>query len=377
MRNKHLGIVLLVAIVSVLVFWTPFKLKIPNVLGVTFAAAGMERIVQNFDGLNFLIVAKTGYDPILIEQNYQDILSGRRPLYFSAHYPGLPLLISLFDTFVSGPNAVLFSILTSNILLALCLFWFFDWYTKDSKIALWLSLFALFLPARMLAVRSVGSNEMLFIFFALSSLLLHERQKRWGAALMGSLAVLTRSPGILLFGAYLIHYLLLTAPLGKKLKLFYPYILIPLSLLGLWVYYGVTFGSFWAYFQVGGNINLYYPFAVFASNMPWVGEIWTEDIIYLTVFMVSGIYLYIKKKGWGATSLFAVLYALFTLCVAHRDLARYSLPIMPIIIAGWSEIVPTKLGKWIAWILIIPVFLYAWQFVLSNYQPVMDWAKYL
>lgn len=93
--------------------------------------------------------------------------------------------------------------------------------------------------------------------------------------------------------------------------------------------------------------------------------------------MVIGIYLYIKRKGWGGISLFALLYGVFTLCVAHRDLARYSLPLTPIMIAGWSEIVPPKLGKWIGCILLIPVFLYSWQFVLANYQVVMDWTKYL
>lgn len=377
MRNKHLGIVVLIAVVSLFIFWSPFKLKIPNILGVQFGGVGMERIVDNFDGLNFLVVAKTGYNPKLIEDGYQDILSGRKSLYFSAHYPGLPILIALFDTVVSGPNAVLLAIVMSNILLAIGLFWFFEWYTNDSKMAMWLSLFALFVPARMLAVRGVGSNEMLFTFFVLSSLLLHTRGKHWGSALAGSLAVLTRSPGILLFGAYALQFLLQSDSITKKLKLYYPYLLTPLSLIGLWIYYGVTFGSFWAYFKVGGNINLYYPFAVFASNMPWVGDIWTEDIIYLTIFMVIGIYLYIRKKGWGGISLFALLYAVFTLCVAHRDLARYSLPLAPIMIAGWSEIVPPKLGKWIGCILLIPVFLYSWQFVLANYQVVMDWTKYL
>lgn len=377
MRNKHRGIVLLVAVCSLFIFWAPFKLKIPSLLGVAFNGAGMEMIVQNFDGLNFLIVAKTWYNPTQIAENYSDVLVGRKPLYFSAHYPGLPLLIDTFDTVVSGPDAVLLAILTSNILLALGMFWFFDWYTKNSKMAMWLAIIALFFPARMLAVRGVGSNEMLFTFFVFASLLFHNQKRRWGAAVMGSLAVLTRSPGILLFMTYFIQFAIIKLPLATKIRQFLPYLLIPLLLLGLWVYYGYTFGSFWAYFQVGGNINLYYPFAVFASNMPWVGEIWLEDIIYLFTFMAGGTYLYIKKQGWSATTLFVLLYGVFILCVAHRDLARYSLPIMPIVIAGWSEVVPAKVGKVIGLVLLIPVFLYAWQFVLANYQPVMNWVNYL
>lgn len=377
MQIKHLAIAVLLAIFSLVIFWAPFKLNLPSILGVEFEGVGMERIVQNFDGLNFLIVAKTSYDPKLIEQDYQEVLSGRRPLYFSAHYPGLPLLIRFFDNFMTGPNALILVILVSNILLSISLYWFFYFTTKDNSKSFILTLVALFFPARMLSVRAVGSNEMLFMFFVYSSLLFHERKRLIAAATMGSLAVLTRSPGIILLFGYGIHFLLHRDNLYNKIKFFLPYSLIPLSLLGLWTYYGAAFGSFWSYFQVGGNINLYYPFAVFSSNMPWVGEIWLEDIIYLFAFMITGIYFYVRKNGYSAISLFSILYATFILCVAHRDLARYSLPIMPIVIAGWSNLVPYKLFKVLGLILIIPIYLYAWQFVLANYQIVTDWTKFL
>ncbi len=375
--TKQVVRLILVTLTSLAIFWLPFKLKIPAVWGVKFEDAGMERIVSNFDGINFLIVAKTAYNPEKIEVEYADILSGRKALYFSAHYPVYALLVAIFDTFMSGPNAILATIVISNILLTIALYWFFQWYFQDEKLAAWGATIALFFPARMLAVRGVGSNELLFIFFVIASLLLHNKRNRWGAAIMGSLAVLTRSPGIILFLAYLFQYALLDLRLSKKIQLFLPYLLIPTSLLGLWIFYGYQFGSFWAYFQVGGNINLYWPFAVFGSSMPWVGEIWQEDIIYLIAFMSIGIYFFIKRRGMSGMSLFALLYGIFTICVAHRDLARYSLPIMPFVIAGWSEIVSTKFSKLIAVILIVPIFLYAWQFVLANYQPITDWSRFL
>ncbi len=377
MRNKHLLMGVVVALLSIFVFWMPFKLSIPNIWGVEFGGAGMERIVSNFDGINFLIVAKTAYNPQKIEVEYADVLSGRKPLYFSAHYPVYAMLIAGLDTLVSGPNAILGAIVISNILLAIGLYWFFRWYTQHDLTAFWLTTISLFFPARMLAVRGVGSNELLFMFFVLGSLILHSQKRRWGAAIMGSLAVLTRSPGIILFLAYFLQYAILDLRLDKKIKMFLPYLLIPASLLGLWIYYGYQFGSFWAYFQVGGNINLYWPFAVFGSAMPWVGEIWQEDIIYLILAMFGGIYLFIKRRGMSGTALFAILYAVFTVCVAHRDLARYALPIMPIVILGWSEIISAKIAKLLGIILIVPTFLYAWQFVLANYQPIMDWSRFL
>ena len=370
MKNKHGWIVTTVAVLSILVFWLPFKLQLSNWLGINFANTGMSRIVQNFDGLNFLIVEKTWYNPEEISTNYQDILSGRRPLYFSAHYPGLPALIGIFDLVMTGPNALLTAIVVENILLAMGIYYFALTIIKDKHKAMWVGIAALFFPARMLADRVVGSNEPLFIFFVLMSLAKNFNKKYWESALWGVLAVLTRSPGILLFGAYALQF-------TKKIKEFYPYLLIPIALLLLWVVYGFRFGSFWAYFQVGGNLNIYYPFAVFASNMDWVSGIWNEDIIYLfALIFIGGVMLYHKIKLSGATW-FYVLYGLFVMCVAHRDLSRYSLPLMPLVGVAFADLLDNKYVKIVALGLIVPIFMYAWQFVLGNYQPIMDWTRYL
>jgi hypothetical protein len=143
------------------------------------------------------------------------------------------------------------------------------------------------------------------------------------------------------------------------------------------VYYGYQFGSFWAYFQVGGNINLYWPFSVFASHMDWVSGIWNEDLIYLFAGLIGGIVLFFKDHKWSATAVFGMLYVLFVISVAHRDLARYSLPVVPIVIMGYRQVLEHKVTKLVAPILLIPIALYAWQFVLTNYQMVIDWSKYL
>ena len=364
--------------------WTPFALRSHNIAGVDFAGAGMERIVQNFDGLNFLVVAKTWYNPTKIESGFADILSGRRPLYFSAHYPGFPAVIGGFNFFLNGPNALLASIVVSNLLLAISLYEFLHLFSKNSSLALRLSIVALFFPARMLADRIVGSNEPLFIFFILMSLISQHKGKHWLGAIWGSLAVLTRSPGIILFGAYLSQFTIDNCQLtknwrdfGARVKAFAPYLLIPLSLVGLWGYYGWQFGSFWAYFQVGGNINLYWPFAVFASHMDWVSGIWNEDLVYLFGFLMIGIGMFWQRHRFSATAIFGVLYSVFVICVAHRDLARYSLPIVPLALLGIQSIFEYKIVRLAALILVIPIMLYAWQFVLANYQPVMDWTRLL
>ena len=358
--------------------WLPFLLRASNIIGVDFGHAGMNRIVQNFDGLNFLIVAKTTYNPTQIQNNYQDVLVGRRPLYFSAHYPAYPALIATFDSIVSGPNALLLAIIASNVLLGYALYSFFLMFCNNPKTASWLSLIALFFPARMLSDRIVGSNEPLFIFFILISLILNAKKRHWLSALTGALAVLTRSPGIILYGAYMISIWFMTKEtITQKVKLSIPYLLIPISLIGLWAYYGIQFGSFWAYFQVGGNINLYYPFAVFASHMDWVSGIWNEDLIYLFLLLTTGVVLFWQKNKKTPTALFGLLYGFFIMSVAHRDLARYSLPIVPIILLGLAPVLEHKIVKIIMIVMLIPIALYSWQFVLANYQPVIDWTPFL
>lgn len=367
-----------VALASLFISWSPFFNHQSKLLGVDFEGATMERIVANFDGLNFLVVVKTWYNPAQIAEGYQDILVGRRPLYFSAHYPGMPAIVAIFDIFLSGPNALLATIVMSNILLGAGLYAFFLLLTNKPKTATWLAVVALFFPARMLADRMVGSNEPLFMFFVLVSLTMQAKGRHWLSAILGALAVLTRSPGIILYGAYMLQIWFMTRQtIQEKIRLSIPYLLIPLSLLGLWVFYGQQFGSFWAYFQVGGNINLYWPFAVFSSHLDWVSGIWNEDLIYLLGLLMVGVMLFWQKYKKTPSAVYAILYGIFVISVAHRDLARYSLPVIPMVIAGIAPVFELKIVKIGLLILIIPSFLYAWQFVLANYQPVMDWTRFL
>lgn len=384
MLNKQILSVILAAVLSVGIIWMPFLLKVEKFWGIEFGQANMQTIVSNFDGINFLIVAKTMYDPAVIEIDYPSILSGRENLYFSAHYPGFPLLIKFFDIFLSGPNALLLAILASNMLLAIALYYFFQLVSGKRKLAVFITLLALFIPARMLSMRSVGSNETLFIPLVLGSLIMASKEKHALAAILGSLAVLTRSPGILLFGAYMLPLVL---DIWKKRKVIWgnylPYLLIPATLLSLWFYYGLVFGDFLAYFKVGGNINLHWPpFSVFGSNFDWVSGMWLEDIIYTFVFYSIGVFLFFDKQvrdnpNQKVIGYFALIYLTTIFFVVHRDIARYSLPIAPIVIAGYSHLLESKFFKYGLVIISVPIFLYAWNFILNNVQPIMDWSAYL
>ncbi len=331
----------------------------------------MNAVVQNFDGLNFLVIAKSWYSPTIIEQINSQFLTGNDPIYFTAHFPAFAAVVKLFDLLLPLPHALLAAIVLSNLLLAGGLYWFFAYLTKDPKLALLLSTIGLFFPARMLCVRGVGSNEPLFIFFVLTSIILMMKQKHLLSAIVGSLAVLTRSPGIILFVVY-------TLSMFRKPKELVPYLLMPLTLLGLFAYYGWMHSDPLAYFHSGDNLHLFFPpFQIFSNMTSWINDMWREDVIYLYLFY--GVGLALVETKWKIVRNWGLLYGATLLFVAHRDLARYALPIAPIALLGYApliERIPKKFLYVLA-VLLIPIYLLGWQFVLKNIQPINDWGVFL
>ncbi len=367
--RKNLLLVVLAAILSLGVFWLPLGARISTFWGIDFAQRGMETIVQNFDGLNYLVITQTGYDPAKIEQLSARFLTGNDPIYFAAHFPLYPLLVKLFDYITTLPNALLLAIVVTNIALAASLYAFFAAVSKNSRLSVILTCVALFFPARMLSVRAVGSSEPLFIALLLASLTGALRGKYVMSATLGALAVLTRSPGILLFGVYLLRWF-------RQPKTLFPYLLMPATLLAWFGYLGYQYGDPLAYFHSGDNLHLFFPpFQIFSNMQSWISDMWREDIVYLYLFYGVGVWQLRDRllKYWGW------IYGGVLLLVAHRDLARYALPLSPIALLGyapWLEKIPKKV--WLAGaLLLIPIYLLGWQFVLGNIQPISDWSVFL
>lgn len=334
----------------------------------------MEAIVQNFDGLNFLVVAKSGYDPKVIETVNAQFLTGNDPIYFAAHFPLFPILIKFFELVWQSDKALLGVIVVSNLLMAGGLYGFFATVLRNKNLAMILSAVALFFPARMLSVRGVGSNEPIFIFFILLSLTWAMKQRYWPSALAGTLAVLTRSPGILLFFVYLWSMVN-----GQwSIKKFIPYLMMPLALLGLFAFYGYQYGDPLAYFHSGDNLHLFFPpFTIFSNMTTWISDMWREDVIYLYIYYGIGISM--VNERWSMIKKFGIIYGGVLLFVAHRDLARYALPLSPIALLGYApllEKIPRKMW-WVGAILIIPIYLLGWQFILKNIQPISNWGALL
>ena len=119
------------------------------------------------------------------------------------------------------------------------------------------------------------------------------------------------------------------------------------------------------------------PFSIFSPvGRFWTGDFWLEEVIWLWLIYGLTVTRLWKKKLY-TEALFSGVFFLSTLFVAHRDIARYSLPVAPFAVIAWKEILGKKEFRWILVMLILPIFLYTWNFILNNQAPIPDWAPYL
>ena len=162
-----------------------------------------------------------------------------------------------------------------------------------------------------------------------------------------------------------------------NLRKIYPILLIPLSLLIVFVFYKIVQGDFWAYFHSGDNIHLEFPpFQIFNYSAPWVGTFWLEEIIFIYTIGALGVYRLFQKKEFELAS-FAGVFYLLILFVAHRDLIRYFLPVVPFLFVAFSDVLIKKEFKIALGIIIIPIYLYSLAFISQNVMPIANWGPFL
>lgn len=383
-RLKGLLAIVIISILPSLFLWLPFFLRIKSIWGIPLPQSGMATIVANYDGPLFMVVAKSLYNPEAIKSFFEFPLKVE---YYAAHFPLFPLFIRLAALLLGYPYAMLAVTLLSS-LLAL---YFFKKLAEEfvgKENSLWLTLVFAFLPARWLIVRSVGSAEPLFIAGVLASVYYFRKNRFLLAGIWGSVAQLTKSPGILLFIAYLaciiapaISKLSVSAigdwPRVLNIKKIYPILLIPLSLLIIFLFYQIRLGDFLAYFHSGDNIHLVFPpFSIFNYSAPWVGTFWLEEVIFVYLLGLFGLAALIRNKetvlAW-VTGIF--LFSIFF--VAHRDIVRYALPIVPFLLIAFSPTLIRKDTRIIILFLIIPIYLFSLSYISQNAMPISDWTPFL
>lgn len=369
---RDICIIILATLILTLLVWLPHLLSLHNFYNLDFSA-GFNTVYRNFDGLEYIIVAKSFYDPNIIATMPQSLPD----IYYSSRFPLYPIIILIFSPFLGFLKSMLFVTLISTIASAIA----FYFLIKDFKLTsspLTLSLIFLVLPARWLIVHTVGSVEPTFILFTILTFyffLKFEHNKRWlyiiFAGIFGLLAQLTRSPGILIFislGLY-ITWKLYRQKNIKSIFDYLPLILIPVGLISVFYVHLLAYQDFFAYFHSGDNIHLTFPpFQVFNKNQTWVGDIWLEDIIYIFLLTFSGAMLLIKQKLYPL-AFFVFTFLTASILVAHRDISRYTLPLFPFLLIAFENLLVSKPFKVVLAILILAIYLYAQNFIISNIAP--------
>lgn len=375
-KLKPYVILAFIVLFSTFILWLPFLLKSNNWLGLKISNPGFQTIIQNFDGPLYVIPAKTLYNINKISPPGEGLIVSL-PItkeYFAAHLPMYPILIKLFSPLFG----YLKSMLIVNIAFTILLVWFFYFLLKKYKIKhpLILSVIFIFLP-RFLVVRSVGAPESIFILFILMSIYFFDKQKYFLSGLLGGLSVMTKTPGIILFGAYtLILFINFLKTRKFDLKTLW-LLLIPISLITVFLFYFVNYGDFFVYFHTGGVVPMPYPFSAFNFQKIWVGTAWLDDLIfYFTLYGIMVFYLY--KSKFKTIYYFSLLFFISLLFVQHRDIARYSLPLWPFSIIAFNKFFSSKAFLIIFLVIILPASIfYSWNFLLFNIMPISDWGPYL
>lgn len=370
---KDIALLALFTLTLTFLVWIPHILALPNFWGLSFKE-GFSTIYRNFDGLEYVVIAKTFYNPNLITALPQSLPAN----YFASHFPGYAILINLFAPVLGFLKSMLFVSVASTVLSV----WAFYSLVKNLKFTsqpLFLSFLFLILPARWLIVHSVGSSEPLFIFLIITAIYFFIRFEQTGhfvdiilAGIFGLFAQITRPPGILLFIALMlyIHYRFFFRKERFVYLKYFPLLLIPLGLLGIFFLYGQTLGDFWAYFHSGDNIHLTFPpFQIFNKHQFWVGDIWLEDVVYIFILgFLGGLMLW--KRKLNQISFFVLTYLVASTLIAHRDISRYLLPISPFILIAFEKVLTSREFKFILPIIALAIYLYSQNFLLSNVAPI-------
>jgi hypothetical protein len=365
-------LLLLITFLSSALIWLAFYKNIPQSLG--FPQSSLETVFANYDGPNYMVVAKCWYKKDCIAKNFSLPL----PLeYYPAHLPGFPLLIKYFSFYVNTPKAMLLATLFGSLLFTLVSYYFYKGFFKE-KTAFWITFLTIFFPARLFVLRLVGAPETWFLSFILLSIIFFRKKNFWLSAIFGVLAQLLKSPGILLFAAYFIIAFFDYLKTKKIDWRYLIYLIIPLSALGIFYYYYLQTGDFWAYFHTGDNIHLTpFPYQVFVSTRAWINTIWLEDVIYIFTLCFFAVAKLWKKFKVDILFIFPLIFTVASVFVAHRDISRYMVPVYPFVFLAFGKKISQSKIRLIFFLLIPAVILYALNFIIGNTAPITTWAPYL
>ena len=83
------------------------------------------------------------------------------------------------------------------------------------------------------------------------------------------------------------------------------------------------------------------------------------------------------KQKVGALAWFTGIFFTSILFVSHRDIIRYSLPIIPFLILAFSKTIVKKEFKIVMIVLAIPIYLFSLAYISLYVMQISDWAPFL
>lgn len=345
--------------------WIPFILS-----------GNFQTVISNFDGPLYIIPAKTAYNPAQIQELTRDPSMPQNPLYYAAHLPLYPLLI-----WVSSLSGIGFTkaMLLVTVITTLFLTWVLYSIISRMKLSehpLLLSASILFIP-RFLVLHSVGSPEPLFMALILASLFFFERKNYLYSGITGALAVSAKLPGILLFPAYILALLESMLVYKQRIARSTLYLLfIPLGLIAVFGLYNTQYGDFFAFFNTGATVPMPFPLSVFTTSAQWVGTAWLEDVwFYFVLYAATLVVLWRSKQR--SFFYFTLVFIAGTSFVQHRDIARYSVPLLPLAFIAFQKHLTDPKWHFARVAAVLIAYAYAWNFMTSNVMPITEWSPFL
>jgi Gpi18-like mannosyltransferase len=327
--------------------------------------SGMHKIYRSWDGPAYVVIAKSFYNKTIIPSvNTLKLPS----TYFAAHFPLYPVFIRLFS-FLGYFQA---SIIVSQLFTLLFIFAFYKLFKEifPQINCRWLYLPLIFFTPRWFAVSHVGSSEPLFLFLITLTLYYLIKNKFLTSAIFAALAQLTRPQGILLFAGIFIYYCytaLKENKLRTKLKKFAPFLLVPITLLTIFIFYYFRYGDFLAFFNAIKNFN-HMKFPPYMTFTRLGQNAWKEGYIFLYMIFFGTLALLWEQKKYLFLSI-ATMFYLPLIFLVHLDIGRYAIPLLPFTFIAYHKLITDKKFLIILASVIPAIIMYAYSFSILNVSP--------
>ncbi|PIS09592.1 hypothetical protein COT75_00080 [Candidatus Beckwithbacteria bacterium CG10_big_fil_rev_8_21_14_0_10_34_10] len=374
----HLTIIFFISILSSFILSLGFYLFAPKTLETHFPHGSNEVLERNYDGPIYVVLSEALYDQKKLESIGFNKLN---PSYYANHFPLLPILIRLGHE-ITGLNSYLILIIISwfSAGLSACVFYLLVKKRRFSKQPFLLSFLYLFLPPRWLAVRSVGGTEGLFNLLVLLSLYFWYEKKYLLVSFLLILIVLTRPPGIIIFLSFTLISLYQWHKSTDKISFFrklvkerWSLITAPLALAGLFYFFKIKFGSFWAYFQTGTGTNIHLRLIPFATVLDYNTPM-AEGFLFLLAIFSIGIYL-LWKQNLKTLAIFSLPYLIFQFFMTVDDIYRYIILIAPFcLIIGYQKLTQYKVFKYFFILFLIGTYIYTFSLLPRRMFHYWDYA---